>query len=55
MAEIPDQYKKDFSYLKERSDKGTLMHNNAILQKLDNAARNLPGLRRALDTLKIQY
>lgn len=55
MATIPDDYKKDFAYLKEKSDKGQLRHDNSILKKLQDKARNLPGLANALDTLKIHY
>lgn len=55
MATIPDDYKKDFTYLKEKSDKGALNHDNNILQKLQEKAKNLPGLQKALETLKINY
>lgn len=55
MATIPDDYKKDFAYLKEKSDKRTLQHDNAILKKLEEKARNLPGLKSALSTLSINY
>jgi hypothetical protein len=55
VAEIPEQYKKDFAYLRAQSEKGALRYNNAILQKLEKAAKSLPGLQRALDTLRIQY
>lgn len=55
MATIPEDYKKDFAYLKELSDKGSLKNGNAILQKLESAARNLPGLKNALGSLNINY
>jgi hypothetical protein len=55
MATIPDDYKKDFAYLKGKSDKGELRHDNSILKKLQDKAKNLKGLSDALDTLKIQY
>ena len=55
MATIPDDYKKDFAYLKELSDRGSLRDGNAVLQKLQSAARNLPGLTRALATLNVHY
>ena len=55
MATIPDDYKKDFAYLKEKSDKRTLQHDNAICKKLEAAAKNLPGLKNALATLGINY
>lgn len=55
MAEIPLQYRKDYAYLKEKSAKGTLAKDNAILVKLQAAAKTLPGLRNAIDDLRIQY
>lgn len=55
MATIPDDYKKDFAYLKEKSDRGSLNHDNSILKKLQEKARNLPGLKNALETLNINY
>jgi hypothetical protein len=55
VATIPEDYKKDFAYLKEQSDKGSLRYNNAILQKLERAAKNLPGLKNAIATLSIHY
>ncbi|MDR6507751.1 hypothetical protein [Arthrobacter oryzae] len=55
MATIPDDYKKDFAYLKQQSDKGALRHDNSILKKLQDKAKNLPGLAGAIDTLKIHY
>ena len=48
-------YVKDFQYLKEKSDHGTLNSKNAIYEKLDAKARNLPELRSALNTLKVKY
>jgi hypothetical protein len=55
MAEIPFDYRKDFSYLKEKSDRATLQHDNVILKKLEAKAKNLPGLKAALGTLRINY
>lgn len=55
MATIPTEYLRDFSYLKEKSDKGQLDRNNAILAKLQAKAHNLPGLKQALNSLKINY
>lgn len=55
MAEIPQDYKKDFTYLKENSDKRTLQHDNQILKKLEDKGKVLPGLKAALDTLHINY
>ena len=52
---LPADYVKDFQYLKEKSDRGTLDSSNAIYKKLDDKARNLPELRRALNTLKVNY
>lgn len=52
---LPADYVNDFNYLKEKSDKGTLDSNNAIYKKLDQKAKNLPELRRALNTLKVTY
>jgi hypothetical protein len=54
-GDIPDQYKKDFQYLKQQSDRGTLLNTNAIYKILDEKAKNLPGLRRALNTLDVKY
>ena len=55
MAEIPPDYRKDFGYLKDLSDKHSLKSNNAILQKLEQKAKNLPGLKEALEKLNINY
>jgi hypothetical protein len=52
---LPADYVKDFQYLKEKSDRGTLTSKDAIYKKLDEKARNLPELRRALNTLKVNY
>ena len=52
---LPHDYVKDFNYLKEQSDRGTLNASNSIYKKLDQAARRLPELRRALDTLRVNY
>jgi hypothetical protein len=42
-------------YLKEKSDKGALYNNNSIYKKLDDRAKSLPGLRRALNSLNVKY
>lgn len=55
MATIPQDYQKDFEYLRGMSDKGALRHDNSVLKKLQDKAKNLPGLRNALATLKIHY
>jgi hypothetical protein len=52
---LPADYVKDFQYLKEKSDKGTLNSNNEVYKKLDGKARNIPELRRALNSLKVNY
>lgn len=52
---LPADYVKDFQYLKEKSDKGALNSSNEIYKKLDEKARNLPELRRALNSLKVNY
>jgi hypothetical protein len=52
---LPADYIKDFQYLKEKSVHGTLNSNNEIYKKLDAKAKNLPELRRALDSLKVNY
>ncbi len=52
---LPADYAKDFQYLKEKSDRGTLNSRNEIYKKLDARARNLPELRRALNSLKVNY
>lgn len=52
---LPESVAKEFQYLKEKSDKGALDSNNAIFKKLDAQARNLPELRRALGTLRVNY
>ncbi len=52
---IPTDYVKDFQYLRDKSDRGTLDSNDTIYKKLDGKARNLPELRRALNTLKVNY
>ncbi len=54
-GDVPDQYRKDFEYLKEKSSKGQLTADNSIYKKLDDKARNLPGLRRALNSLNVRY
>lgn len=54
-GDIPNDYQKDFDYLKDKSNKGQLYSDNNIYKKLDDKARNLPGLRRALSTLNIRY
>ncbi|WP_193777205.1 hypothetical protein [Rhodococcus sp. YH3-3] len=54
-GDIPDSYRKDFNYLRDLSAKGALLASNSIYQSLDSKARNLPGLRRALDSLNVRY
>lgn len=55
MSDIPQDYRKDFDYLKGKSANGSLQHDNNILKKLEEKAKNLPGLKRALDTLNVNY
>lgn len=55
MAEIPQDYKKDFAYLKEKSDKRTLQHDSQILKKLEDKGKVLTGLKTALNILRINY
>ena len=52
---IPDDYKKDFNYLEELSRKGSLQASNSIYKKLKEKARNLPELKRALDSLSVNH
>lgn len=52
---IPNDYRKDFAYLDDLSNKGRLQVSNSIYQKLKRAARNLPELQRALNTLRVNY
>lgn len=52
---LPADYQKKFNYLKEKSDRGTLNSNDAIYKDLDSKAKNLPELRRAMSTLKVNY
>lgn len=52
---IPDDYRKDFAYLEGLSNKRQLQASNSIYQKLKNAARQLPELQRALNTLRVNY
>jgi hypothetical protein len=52
---LPQDYQKKFQYLKDKSDKGTLTNKDAIYQDLDQKAKNLPELRRALNTLNVNY
>lgn len=54
-GDVPDRYLKDFQYLKGLSDKGTLQASNQIYKSLDQKAKDLPGLRRALNTLSAKY
>ena len=54
-GDVPDDYKKDFTYLKSQSDRGQLTNSNSIYKKLDQKAKNLPGLRRALNSLNVRY
>lgn len=52
---IPDQYKGDFSYLEGLSNKGSLQASNNIYKSLKEKSKNLPELKRALDTLNVNY
>ena len=52
---LPQDYVKDFQYLKEKSDKGALNSDNTIYKSLLAKSRNLPELQRALATLKVNY
>ena len=54
-GDVPDDCKKDFTYLKGKSDNGQLLSSNSIYKALDQKAKNLPGLRRALNTLNVKY
>jgi hypothetical protein len=54
-GDVPADYLKDFNYLKEKSAKSALYNDNAIYKKLDDKARNLPGLRRALNSLSVKF
>jgi hypothetical protein len=54
-GDVPNDYLKDFNYLKDLSNRGTLQASNSIYKKLDEKAKNLPGLRRALDSLSVNY
>jgi hypothetical protein len=49
------QYKKDFAYLEDLSNRGRLHASNDIYKNLKAKAQNLPELKRALDTLNVQY
>lgn len=52
---LPQDYQKKFQYLKEKSDKGVLTSKDSIYQELDLKAKNLPELRKALNTLSVTY
>ena len=52
---LPSDYQKKFQYLKELSDRGTLSSSNGTYKDLDAKAKNLPELRRALGTLRVNY
>ncbi len=54
-GDIPQDYRKDFSYLEELSSKGALQASNAIYQKLKGKSQNLPGLKRALESLNVRH
>lgn len=51
---IPEQYRKEFAYLENLSNKGSLQASNSIFQKLKGKS-NLPELQRALATLRVNY
>jgi hypothetical protein len=42
-GDVPDQYMKDFQYLKGLSEKGALRAGNSIYKSLDQKAKNLPS------------
>lgn len=48
-------YQKKFNHLKEKSDRGTLNSNDDMYKEMDAKAKNLPELRRALNTLRVNY
>lgn len=52
---LPQQYRSDFEYLQGLSRRGTLQASNQILQKLEKAGAVLPEVKRALQTLSINY
>jgi hypothetical protein len=52
---LSEQYQKDLNYLMEKSNKGTLNSDNQILKKMQDRARNLPELQRAMSRLRINY
>jgi hypothetical protein len=54
-GDVPDQYQKDFTCLKGNSDRGLLYNDDAIYKRLDEKAKNLPGLRRASNSLDVRY
>lgn len=54
-GDIPQDYRKDFGYLEELSSKGSLQASNSIYQKLKEKSQNLPGLKRALESLSVKY
>lgn len=55
MAADLSGYRKDMEYLRQKSDQGTLLSNNSIYKSLDMKAKNLPNLRRFLDSLNVKY
>ncbi|WP_186376985.1 hypothetical protein [Curtobacterium pusillum] len=54
-SDVPSDYQKDFDYLRDLGRRGTLRADNPVYRKLDDKARNLPGLKRALNTLSVRY
>lgn len=48
-------YSKDMTYLRQKSDQGTLLSNNSVYQSLDMKAKSLPNLRRFLNSLNVKY
>jgi hypothetical protein len=55
MMALPSDLQKNFNYLREKSDRGALNSNDYIYKIMDQKAKNLPELRRALNTLKVNY
>lgn len=54
-GDVPNDYLKDINYLKELPERGSLLATNSVYKELDQKAKNLPGLRRALSSLSVKY
>lgn len=52
---LPEDYKKDFAYLEELSNKGNLQASNNIFKALKEKAKKMPELQRALSALNVNY